>query len=356
MKTFFLRDEQNNDAILKFFDEDIKDNAPAILIVPGGGYGAICNTTEGEPVAEKFRALGFRTFVLHYHIDPFRYPEALRDLLLAIALIRKNCKTFKINPSQLAVVGFSAGAHLTGTGGAFYSRAKEILQDDFDESINYRPDALILSYPVITFGPLGHQGSAENLLGNDLETRRDEFSLEKQVHADFPPCFLWHTVEDQCVLVENSLLMATALKNAKRPFELHIYPTGPHGMQLGYGRLDIAEWQLSAKNFLQLTCGFEFTKIKRDARVYWQVKENASTEVMELLANYGVSLLNEVEKKSILANESQIFELANDCDLTFYQGISLSENSKIAIIFDISLLPLEMLKKYLTYMQHANYL
>ena len=40
---------------------------------------------------------------------------------------------------------------------------------------------------------------------NDLDKRKEQ-SLEFQVSRDTPPTFLWHTVTDDCVPVENSLL------------------------------------------------------------------------------------------------------------------------------------------------------
>ena len=48
-------------------------------------------------------------------------------------------------------------------------------------------------------------------------------SLENQVDADTPPAFLWHTTEDDCVPVENSLLFYQALHNQGISVEMHIY-------------------------------------------------------------------------------------------------------------------------------------
>ncbi len=55
------------------------------------------------------------------------------------------------------------------------------------------------------------------------------FGLDKHVDSDTPPTFLWHTVEDPVVPVENSLKFAMALSAAKVPFECHILPHGLHG-------------------------------------------------------------------------------------------------------------------------------
>lgn len=72
------------------------------------------------------------------------------------------------------------------------------------------------------------------LLGDmaDDEKMLNLVSAEKQVSSDTPPAFIWHTFTDDDVPVENSLLMAAALKDKEIPFELHIFPRGPHGLSI----------------------------------------------------------------------------------------------------------------------------
>ena len=48
-----------------------------------------------------------------------------------------------------------------------------------------------------------------------------------------PPTFIWCTADDPAVPSMNSLLFAEALAKAKVPYEIHIYPHGPHGLGLG---------------------------------------------------------------------------------------------------------------------------
>ncbi|MDU5111973.1 MAG: prolyl oligopeptidase family serine peptidase, partial [Clostridium sp.] len=89
------------------------------------------------------------------------------------------------------------------------------------------------SYPVITNGEFSHKGSFDCLLGeNASEEEREELSLEKLVSKDTPQTFLWHTFDDGAVPVQNSLRFANSLKENNVPFELHIYPTGVHGLSL----------------------------------------------------------------------------------------------------------------------------
>lgn len=216
----------------------VLDNSPeiepnrkrtSVVICPGGGYGFVSDR-EGEPIALKFMAAGYNAFVLRYSIAPKRYPQQLLELAAAVAHIREMADAWHVDSDAIAVCGFSAGAHLAGSLGNFWtdSMIAETLGVVPDA---YKPNKQILAYPVISGGEFAHKGSFDNLLGPDAsEALRSQFSLEKCVGPHTPPTFLWHTVEDQGVPVENSLLMASALRQQGIFFELHIYPHGGHGL------------------------------------------------------------------------------------------------------------------------------
>lgn len=203
---------------------------PAVLICPGGGYSHT-SEREAEPVAMQFNAAGFHAFVLYYSVAPARHPQPLLDLSRAVCLLRENNESWKVNPQKIAVCGFSAGGHLAASLGVHWK--KSFLEIPGITIGDNHPDALILSYPVITSGKYAHQGSFANLLGPDPGSDlREKMSLEKQVNSQTPPTFLWHTFADSAVPVENSLLFARALRKKQIPFELHIYPEGGHGLSL----------------------------------------------------------------------------------------------------------------------------
>jgi acetyl esterase/lipase len=95
-----------------------------------------------------------------------------------------------------------------------------------------RPCGLVLGYPVVTSGAYAHRGSFDNLCGDDEELKQ-KLSLENRVTKDTPPAFIFHTLEDTSVPVENSLLLAEAYRHAGVSFTLHIFPYGGHGLSLG---------------------------------------------------------------------------------------------------------------------------
>lgn len=203
----------------------------AVIVVPGGGYWN-CSDREQEPVAMRFLAMGCHAFILNYSVAPHRFPVSLRELALSVATIREHAKEWHVDADRILVCGFSAGGHLTGSLGTFWNRpvAYEAIGRTPEE---IRPDGLILCYPVITSGAYRHQGSVNQLLGeNPDEELLELFSLELQVSADMPPVFLWHTLTDETVPVENSLLLTYALKRSGVNFEFHLYPSGGHGLSL----------------------------------------------------------------------------------------------------------------------------
>ncbi len=206
---------------------------PLVLICPGGGY-AMTSPREAEPIALQMNSIGLHACVLRYSCAPAVFPTALNQLAKSVKLIRESADKWKVDPNKIVVLGFSAGGHLTASLGTFWN--KEFLLRDLNVDMEeIKPNALVLSYPVITSGEFAHQGSFENLLGERMmdSNWRQLVSLEKQVDETMPKSFIWHTFEDQDVPVENSLYLATAMRRAKVPFALHVFEKGGHGLALG---------------------------------------------------------------------------------------------------------------------------
>ncbi len=211
---------------------EIEENRvrPLVIICPGGGYHMV-SEREADPVAYQFLAKGVAACVLRYTVAPARFPTALMQLAEAVALVRGNAASWHVDPDRIVVAGFSAGGHLACSLGMFWNQ--RFLAERMDrEAGAYRPNAMLLAYPVITSGIHAHKGSFEQLLGGRDDSLLELLSLEKQVTADTPPAFIWHTYTDDTVPVENSLLLAAALREKQIPLELHIYPTGGHGLSL----------------------------------------------------------------------------------------------------------------------------
>lgn len=221
--------------LTSYIHED-RELHPAMVIVPGGGYRDVSPSEAHLPAMEFYHA-GYNVFVLAYTVnllDELNAPlklQPLKDLSRAVRLIRRRAQKYGVDPSRLAVCGFSAGGHLCGS---LCVHGEDISDEDPDyREISSRPDAAVLSYPVITSGEYAHRDSFTALFGKEAgESELSYMSLEKHVKEDTPPCFLWQTVTDLTVPVENSYLFAKALREANVPFAHHVFPEGVHGLSV----------------------------------------------------------------------------------------------------------------------------
>jgi acetyl esterase/lipase len=235
-KAFHLWTDQLPTTLTPYWPERANERRSAILILPGGGYEGLA-PHEGEGYARWFAARGTACFVLNYRLGSqgFHHPAMLEDAARALRLIRYNAKTWDIDPGKIAIIGSSAGGHLTATLLTQFDEGNPKAKDPVDH-VSSRPDFGILCYPVITMLEKTHGGSRDNLLGpNPSEELQRKLSAELQVTPQTPPCFIWHTWEDGAVPVENSLNFAAALRRNGVHFDLHIYERGNHGLGLGNG-------------------------------------------------------------------------------------------------------------------------
>lgn len=216
---------------------------PLVLICPGGGYEKL-SYREGEPVAIHFLNQGYHACVLRYSVAPARHPAPLLELGTAMKIICENAAEWQVDERKIILAGFSAGAHLAASLGVFWNRERllKALGVEKEASQTLRPAGMLLSYPVITSEEgISHRGSFENLLGERFSGLSGELSIEKQVTEDTPPCFIWHTLDDDTVPVENAFLMVSALKRAGVPAELHVFPKGEHGLSLACRTVERAD-------------------------------------------------------------------------------------------------------------------
>jgi len=202
-------------------------NGMGLIIFPGGGYNHLAEH-EGKGYAGYFSRRGIACFVVRYRLasEGVRHPAMLEDALAALFTVRDSAMDFGLDPRKIGVMGSSAGGHLAAHALIAWNR--------YESPISLRPDFGILCYPVITAsGGFCHQGSITNLIGeNPPPALLDDVSCEKHVTRDTPPCFIWHTAEDQGVPVENSMMFASALRREGISFELHVYAKGNHGLGL----------------------------------------------------------------------------------------------------------------------------
>ena len=226
-----------------------KPNGAAVIICPGGGYGAQVMGAEGHGIAKWLNGHGVTGVVLQYRLPRGRSFVPLYDAQRALRTVRANAKKWNLDPGKIGIMGFSAGGHLASTAGTHFDKGDPKAKDPIDR-ISCRPDFTILVYPVVTMGRHTHGGSRRNLLGNRPTAELVElFSNEKQVTKDTPPTYLAHAVDDRPVPPENSRVLYKALQAKKIPSEYLELPNGGHGLN-GYKGPSWDAWQKGSLEWL----------------------------------------------------------------------------------------------------------
>ena len=249
-----------------FLHEENDSVRRCMIMVPGGGYCMLA-PHEGELPAMEYYRMGMNVFVLTYTNDitmcvPLK-KQPLNDISRAVRLIRKNAAEYHIDPSKLVICGFSAGGHVCASLCTHFDDVTD--PDPALNTVSNRPDAAILCYPVITSGEYTHIYSMQALLGYEPTAEELEyFSCEKNVKENTPPCFLWQTLEDNLVPVENTYLFAKALKEKGIPYAQYVYPHGGHGLSTASMEL-FSGWHGGEYVCEQL--GFALERVKNNTAV-----------------------------------------------------------------------------------------
>lgn len=226
----------------------------AILVCPGGGYGALAMNHEGRQVANFLNSLGIAAFVLKYRLGPrYHHPVELGDAQRAIRTLRANAAKWNIAPDRIGIMGFSAGGHLASSASTHFDAGKADAADPIDRA-GSRPDFAVLGYPVISLvAPWTHQGSKKNLLGDNPDPElAKSLSGEYAVTPQTPPTFIFQTNGDTTVPAENSIQYFLALRKAGVVAEMHIFQRGPHGVGLGADDFALGEWPRLLANWLRV--------------------------------------------------------------------------------------------------------
>lgn len=214
-----------------------KATGAAVLVCPGGGYHILAMDLEGTEVCEWLNSIGVTAVLLKYRV-PVRegrpkHAPALQDAQRAMGVIRQRAGEWGIDPERVGCLGFSAGGHLCAVLSASAAARTYEAVDDADKQ-SCRPNFMALIY-------------AAYLTDKD---KSDAVFADTAVSKETPPTFLAMTQDDP-VRAETALFYYLALKNAKVPAELHLYPIGGHGYGLRRTPFNISTWPQRTEEWLK---------------------------------------------------------------------------------------------------------
>lgn len=205
-----------------------KDNSPAVLVCPGGGYNILAYSHEGTDVCNWLNSIGITAGLLKYRVPRRegreKHDAPLQDAQRAISMMRSRSDEWKINPDKIGILGFSAGGHLSTMTLTTRERTYADANASAD-SLDFLPNFAVLIYPAY------------------LKSEEDPDILSPEIKIDdtTPPIFMAIAHGDQ-KFVEGNALLYLAMARAKRPAELHVFGTGGHGFGIGDTGIRANSW------------------------------------------------------------------------------------------------------------------
>ena len=190
----------------------------AVVVVPGGGYRKVCIKYDGFEVAKYLRSIGITAVLVKYRLPNGHNEVPLEDAQLAMHYTRTEGAKWGVDPTQVGILGSSAGGYLAG----------HVSNATPDEE---KPQFSILIYSVISGINRSRPRSTFGLMLGDYRTTAEQeaYSLQNMVTPNTPPALLLLADDDVTVQPEHSTAYYKALKHYGIPAAMHVFPSGKHG-------------------------------------------------------------------------------------------------------------------------------
>ena len=210
---------------------------PTVVCIHGGGFRA-GKRERWDPMCKDLASRGYVAVTVTYRLAPkYQFPAPVEDCKAAVRWLRANAAKYHVDPQKIAVLGDSAGGHLT----QFLAVTNNV--HDFDGDQNPGQPSTV-QCAVAYYGPCDFTKSygksvdaAEVLplfLGGNLEQEHHRHILASPfywVTPDVPPILLLHGTEDKYVNYEQAILMRDKLKAAEVDVELVTFEGAGHGFK-----------------------------------------------------------------------------------------------------------------------------
>ncbi|MEN8226722.1 MAG: alpha/beta hydrolase [Bacteroidota bacterium] len=205
--------------------KNLDEAAPLLIFIHGGGW------SKGErsdylPYLIDYAKKGYVTATVSYRLSgTAHFPAAVEDVQCAVRWIRAHSKEYMINPNRIALIGGSAGGHLS----MMVAYADEKTDSRVQAVVNlYGPTDLTTEYAR-------NRGECEKFLGKTYQEAPHLYkaaSPRTYISPDDPPTLIFHGTIDALVPVSQSDSLHIWLDQAGVPNEYHKLKGWPHTMDV----------------------------------------------------------------------------------------------------------------------------
>ena len=220
---------------------------PALLFCHGGGFHV--GSPLGQLSLQRYLAWRFDILVVstNYPLTgDDRFPRQIQTAANALRWMRKESDSLGINPQQIALMGASAGAYISGMVSATYNNT-ELAGGNDRYGLSARPARLIslwgpMDFVARWYGNGAAPGAETNLIGG-LYTEKPNFyhyaSVINHTHPKMPPALFVQGREDPVVHQQQGELGHAAWQEQGIDSELFLVDQIGHGPQSDADRLRV---------------------------------------------------------------------------------------------------------------------
>lgn len=186
----------------------------------------------------KFAGLGYATATVSYRLlRDGPYPAAIEDVCDAVKWLADQGKQFGYDPTKIALVGGSAGAHLAMLAGYGWSGSGNDMLPEFNFVGRHHIKAVVNIYgPAdLTTEYARNQPLVENFLGHSYSENPEVYEMASPViwlNPDSPPTLIFHGTSDRLVPVGQSDFLKEKLDSLDVANEYYRLPFWPHVMDV----------------------------------------------------------------------------------------------------------------------------
>ncbi|HBC78695.1 MAG TPA: alpha/beta hydrolase [Bacteroidales bacterium] len=211
---------------------NLKDPAPLLVFIHGGGWKS-GKRSDYLIYLVDFAKRGYATATVSYRLlNDGPYPACAEDIKDAVGWFFRNGEKYGYDPDRIALVGGSAGGHLSMLGGYGWGKTNEI-----SDSLNHKIKAVVDIYgPAdLTTGYARNHTLVTSFLARSYKEAPALYEEASPVHyldKDDPPTLILHGTSDRLVPVSQSDNLKSALDSLGVPCVYYRFPLWPHTMDI----------------------------------------------------------------------------------------------------------------------------